>query len=284
MANENDAYLNDPEPTLNLGEELPFAEAAEGAESAENADAAAATYQPLTPKISPFRTDFRPPPSSVPSHAAGREAEPANDADAGVSRQIGTALRQARESQGLTAAQVSQKTRIPADFINKIEADRLDALPPPVYSKSYIRQLAREYGLDEETLLDEYLAFLKDESDHTNLPAADQARLQVGESAPEPEKPRRNGLLNGKRPTPAMLAVVGVLLVLLLLVIGVAVFKPGKAAKTTENPLAAPVANSATAVPPPPATAPAKTGTEIRFEEMIVPEELPVKELALPGT
>ncbi|MCF7853724.1 MAG: helix-turn-helix domain-containing protein [Candidatus Pacebacteria bacterium] len=73
-----------------------------------------------------------------------------------VDMSLGQTLMEARGAKNLSIAQVSQTTRIPKDFIEQIEADRIESLPPPVYTRSYIAQLCREYDLPSETVLEKY--------------------------------------------------------------------------------------------------------------------------------
>ncbi len=69
---------------------------------------------------------------------------------------LGSAMANARESYGLDVDEVSRRTRIPRDFIVNLEADHYHKLPPPVYTRSYINQLGREYGIDPDPCLRAY--------------------------------------------------------------------------------------------------------------------------------
>lgn len=66
---------------------------------------------------------------------------------------LGAMLRQAREQRGLTAKELGQRLNLPADTIEALEREALDALPGPVYVRGYLRRLAKELGLDEAQLL-----------------------------------------------------------------------------------------------------------------------------------
>jgi cytoskeletal protein RodZ len=183
-------------------------------------------------------------------------------------------LREARERRQLSLSQVSQKIHVPVDFIGKAEAGQLDAFPPPVYSKSYLRQLAREYGLDAEPLLQEYLDFLKGSPDRAALPAADQLRLQAAaaEPAPAAPPPPDRKPFSMTKPSPSMIAVGIVLAGLLALAAAAFILNRGKTAPAATGPVPE---------PPPAATATATTGLDL--ERFITPEELPVKELPIPN-
>ena len=65
-------------------------------------------------------------------------------------------VRDHREKAGLDLPGLSQKTKVPKDFLENLEANRLEALPPPVYAKSYLRLLCRELAMDPAPCLEEY--------------------------------------------------------------------------------------------------------------------------------
>ncbi len=94
---------------------------------------------------------------------AGREYEAVQVPDFDVS--LGAFMAQARQKYGQNAEEVSRRTRIPRDFIENLEADRYEKLPPAVYTRSYISQLGREYGIDPEPCLKAYDKLNKPRSD-----------------------------------------------------------------------------------------------------------------------
>ncbi len=69
----------------------------------------------------------------------------------------GDLLRQVRKSRGLSVAQVSDHTRISQRHLENIEADQFDALPPTVYLRGMLHQLARELGLNGARVATRYL-------------------------------------------------------------------------------------------------------------------------------
>jgi len=70
------------------------------------------------------------------------------------SMSLGRTLQDAREALGLSAKEVSDQTRIKTSYLEFLEQDRLDQLPPPVYIRAYIRSLCALYGLDSAVLLE----------------------------------------------------------------------------------------------------------------------------------
>lgn len=70
-----------------------------------------------------------------------------------------------REGKGLGLADVYAKTRISAKNLAALERGDFAALPPPVYTKAYIRQYAELVDIDPQVLLLKYDAFLKSQED-----------------------------------------------------------------------------------------------------------------------
>src|SRR6478735_2323332 len=73
---------------------------------------------------------------------------------------VGERLREARESRGLTLAQVAGETRIPQRHLQTIEAGDFAALPARTYAISFSRNYARMVGLDQDEIAAEVRAEL----------------------------------------------------------------------------------------------------------------------------
>jgi cytoskeleton protein RodZ len=71
---------------------------------------------------------------------------------------IGRRLRAARIDRGLDLEQVAAQLHLPASLVGALEAGRYEALPSPVFVAGYIRNYAREVGLDPEPLVTAYLS------------------------------------------------------------------------------------------------------------------------------
>jgi hypothetical protein len=69
----------------------------------------------------------------------------------------GEMLRQVREARGLTVAQLSERTKVTRHHLENIEAERLGALPAPVYLRGILMSLARELRLDGQRVARSYL-------------------------------------------------------------------------------------------------------------------------------
>jgi cytoskeletal protein RodZ len=70
--------------------------------------------------------------------------------------ELGSILREAREAQGLTLAQVGEQTRINPRFLSALESGDYGLLPTPVHVRGYLRNYARFLELDPEPLLERY--------------------------------------------------------------------------------------------------------------------------------
>ena len=64
-------------------------------------------------------------------------------------RTVGARLRAAREAQGMSMADLAQRTRVTQRFLEAIEDDRLDLLPSSTYASGFARAMARAVGLDQ---------------------------------------------------------------------------------------------------------------------------------------
>ncbi len=69
---------------------------------------------------------------------------------------LGTRLREARESRGLTLQQVEEQLRIRRQFLAALEEERYDALPGDVYTRGFLQNYARFLGLPVEEIVEQY--------------------------------------------------------------------------------------------------------------------------------
>ena len=67
---------------------------------------------------------------------------------------LGTLLRSEREKKGLTIEQVAETTRLRRHFIEDLENEKWDNLPPPVFVRGFIRSYVKMLGLDEKRALE----------------------------------------------------------------------------------------------------------------------------------
>jgi cytoskeletal protein RodZ len=151
---------------------------------------------------------------------------------------IGDTLAEARRQAGLTVTQVSQQTRIRESIINSIEHDDFSSCGGDFYARGHIRSIATVVGADPVPLIREY--------DEENGPPGRLRAAEVFEPATpiKIREPRPFGL--GK-----------VMVVLLLAVIGFAVYRlvssgssPHPAAASTHRPSASAKPHPSTATTP----------------------------------
>jgi cytoskeleton protein RodZ len=69
---------------------------------------------------------------------------------------VGKALREARTERGIELSEVERVTKIRIKFLRAMEEERWEALPAPVYARSFLSTYARFLGLDDKPLVDQY--------------------------------------------------------------------------------------------------------------------------------
>jgi len=70
---------------------------------------------------------------------------------------LGTHLRRIREERGISVEEISQKTKISTRLLEAIENEQFDRVPGGLIGRSFVRQYARELGIDEDMTEKEYL-------------------------------------------------------------------------------------------------------------------------------
>jgi transcriptional regulator with XRE-family HTH domain len=85
---------------------------------------------------------------------------------------IGTRLRQARASLGLSHRQIADATKLSVRVVDAIERGQRGAMPTGIYRRAAVRAVAAEVGLDPDETLRAFLAEHPDE-----LPMPGQARI-----------------------------------------------------------------------------------------------------------
>jgi cytoskeletal protein RodZ len=95
-------------------------------------------------------------------------------AETGNGEGFGVFLKTQRESRGISLQQVAARTYIQPEILVRIETERLDLLPEPVYIKSFIRAYAEVIGADPQA------AVLRYERQHAAYHQALAARKQRG--------------------------------------------------------------------------------------------------------
>ncbi len=89
---------------------------------------------------------------------------------------VGSGLKTARESKGLSLNDVRDKTRISIAVLEAIENGRFDQLPPGPYARNFIRSYADFLGVDSQPILEHF----KRESGRVAPPVLQKADLNAG--------------------------------------------------------------------------------------------------------
>jgi hypothetical protein len=84
---------------------------------------------------------------------------------------FGENLRRERELRGISLRDVADATKISLRFLQAIEQDRIDVLPGGIFPRAFVRQYARQLGLDAERLVAEFLYFHGDQATPQPPPA-----------------------------------------------------------------------------------------------------------------
>jgi cytoskeleton protein RodZ len=69
---------------------------------------------------------------------------------------VGTQLRRARESRGVTVRDLADSTKIPTRQIDAIESERYEKLPGGIFGRGYVRAVAEALRLDADAIVGAY--------------------------------------------------------------------------------------------------------------------------------
>jgi cytoskeleton protein RodZ len=82
---------------------------------------------------------------------------------------FGEQLRQARESQNISLQEIAASTKISSRALQALESEHFDQLPGGIFNKGFVRAYARYVGLDEEKMLEAYMAAAKQDASENDL-------------------------------------------------------------------------------------------------------------------
>lgn len=91
---------------------------------------------------------------------------------------IGPTLRDARIRARVDMAEVEQRTKIRAKYLRAIENEEWEALPGPVYVKSFLRTYGDYLGLDSRMLVEEFKRRYEHAGEHELSPIASLPRRE----------------------------------------------------------------------------------------------------------
>jgi cytoskeleton protein RodZ len=164
---------------------------------------------------------------------------------------IGQALREARMRSRIDITEVERATKIRARYLRALENEEWEALPGPVYIKSFLRTYSDYLGLDSRLLVDEFKRRFERPSDHEMRPVAPRRR--------ERERIARGPLI----PPWALIGAVLVLIVAALYVIGTLGGSKSTPPQTSSHRATLP--RTTTTAPVAPARPPAPTTVSLRL-------------------
>src|SRR5205823_6593796 len=82
--------------------------------------------------------------------------QPQREGEVRTMFEIGATLRETREQQALSLAQVEQATRMRARLLRALEEERFDHFPSDFYARSFLRCYAQFLGLDPAIFTEAY--------------------------------------------------------------------------------------------------------------------------------
>ena len=94
-------------------------------------------------------------------------------------KEIGEALKEARESIGISIEEAANDLKLKPSQIENIEAGNKDAFQDVFYLKYFIRDYSKYLGLDYEDMIDEFNEFLFDYTSKISLDDIKKAKKQV---------------------------------------------------------------------------------------------------------
>ena len=120
---------------------------------------------PAPTRTAPPVREFVPEP---PLRARSEPRRDESDLDGGLAPENGVfdgdVLRRIRVSLGIELEEIVATTKINDHHLRAIEGNRYDALPPPVYLRGFLRQIAKCLSLDPTAVADSYTSRMRETS------------------------------------------------------------------------------------------------------------------------
>ncbi len=122
----------------------------------------------------PIEVDANAPPAPDGPEAAAPLLDPAWRA--------GRKLTEARRQRGLSLEQVAERIRVRKEFLEALEQMNVKLLPGKAYALAFLRSYARELGVDEDAIVDQF-------QDECALTRETVQQIRPPSSRPHPERP-----------------------------------------------------------------------------------------------
>jgi cytoskeleton protein RodZ len=90
---------------------------------------------------------------------------------------LGETLRQARLDKSVSIVEAARDTRIRRTYLEALEAEDVASLPPPVYTRGFVRTYAEYLGLDAQSMVDLYQPPARREPGPTLRPAVPRVAI-----------------------------------------------------------------------------------------------------------
>ena len=103
-------------------------------------------------------------------------------------KEIGEALKEQRESIGITIEEAALDLKLKPKQIEDIEAGNKDAFPDVFYLKYFIRDYSKYLGLNYEDMIDDFNEFLFDYTSKISMEEIKKAKKQVEINKSKEEK------------------------------------------------------------------------------------------------
>ena len=94
------------------------------------------------------------------------------DTATAVHEGFGSVLKREREAQGISLGDMATLSRLSVDQVRALESEDVEKLPVPVYTRAFIRDVAKQLGIDHAPLVDDYVARFG-EADEGQIPPED---------------------------------------------------------------------------------------------------------------
>lgn len=103
-------------------------------------------------------------------------------------KEIGEALKEARENIGITIEEAANDLKLKPSQIEDLEEGNKDAFKDIIYLKYFIRDYSKYLGLNYEDMIDDFNEFLFDYTSRISLDDIKKARKKVENSVKNQEK------------------------------------------------------------------------------------------------
>ena len=104
-----------------------------------------------------------------------------DDQSANTGMSPGERLRKMREHKNLSLQDVGKKLSLDIHVIEKLEADNYEELPPPIFTRGYVRNYAKFLGLSEEAVLESFYQMNPHQSAESSIRVPQSANNIAGQ-------------------------------------------------------------------------------------------------------